>query len=135
MLSNYAKQLMLGAALAAILMASSFVAHAEDTKFPHHKKTNINLAVASNFYGFPPSNSAITDLINAFESANPHYTVTVVDNGATATLASHIISGNELKVDLFLAADTETPLDLLINHFSLVAPYNASFTPPLYTFS
>jgi ABC-type molybdate transport system substrate-binding protein len=115
MLSNYAKQLILGAASAAILMASSFAAHAGDTK------TNINLAVASNFYGVPPSNSAITELINAFESANLHYTVTVVDNGATATLASQIINGNTLKVDLFLAADTETPLDLLINHFSLAA--------------
>jgi hypothetical protein len=34
-----------------------------------------------------------------------------------------------------LAADTETPFDLLTNHFSLVAPYNSSFTPPLYTFN
>jgi molybdate transport system substrate-binding protein len=135
MLGRYAKQLMVGAAAAAILLASSFAAHADDQRFPNHGKTNINLAVASNFYGVPPSNSAITDIINAFESANPRYTVTVVDNGATATLASHIISGNELKVDLFLAADTETPQDLLVNHFSLVAPYNASFTPPLYTFN
>ena len=135
MLSSYAKQWLLGATLVAILMASSFAAHADDTKYRPHEKTNINLAVASNFYGVPPSNSAITDLINAFERANPHYTVTVVDNGATATLASHIISGNTLKVDLFLAADTATPLDLLTNHFSLVAPYNASFTPPLYTFN
>ena len=46
-----------------------------------------------------------------------------------------IINGNELKVDLFLAADTEMPLDLLTNHFTLVAPYNASFTPSLYTFN
>src|SRR5262249_34751738 len=60
---------------------------------------------------------------------------TVVDNGATATLAEHIIDGNELKVDLFLAADTETPQDLLINHFDLVAPYNSSLTPALYTFN
>ena len=137
MLSNYAKQLILGAAAVAIVMASAFAAHAEGSKFPPHAKTNINLAVASNFYGVPPSNSAITDLINAFETANPHYTVTVVDNGATATLASQIINGNELKVDLFLAADTETPLDLLINHLSLVAAYNfsSSFTPPLYTFN
>jgi hypothetical protein len=29
-------------------------------------------------------------VINAFEFANPQYTVTVVDNGATATLAEHI---------------------------------------------
>jgi ABC-type glycerol-3-phosphate transport system substrate-binding protein len=86
---------------AAIFMASSFAALAGDSYKPPHGKTNINLAVASNFYGLPPSNSAITDLINAFEAANPNYTVTVVDNGATATLASHIIDGNRLKVDLF----------------------------------
>ena len=98
-MSNYAKQLILVAASVAIVMASSCAAHAEDTK------TNINLAVASNFYGVPPSNSAITDLINAFEAANPNYTVTVVDNGATATLAQHIIDGNTRGVDLFLAAD------------------------------
>jgi len=109
MLSNYAKQLILGAAAAAIVMASSFAAHAEDTTFPHHKrhnKTNINLAVASNFYGNPPTSSAITDIIAAFEAANPRYTVTVVDNGSTGSLADHIINGNERKVDLFLAADT-----------------------------
>jgi hypothetical protein len=36
-----------------------------------------------------------------------------------------------------LAADTETPQDLLINHLSVVTPYNfsSSFTPPLYTFN
>ena len=131
MLSSYARPLTLVTASAAILLASLFTAHADDKKFPPHGKTNINLAVASNFYGVPPSNSAITDLINAFEAGSPKYTVTVVDNGAT----SHIINGNSLKVDLFLAADTETPQDLLVNHFSLVAPYNASFTPPLYTFN
>src|SRR5215475_1425251 len=101
MLSNYAKQLILGAAAVAIVMASAFAAHAGDTPFPPHAKTNINLAVASNFYGFPPSNSAITDLINAFEAENPGYTVTVVDNGATETLEQHIIDGNALGVDLF----------------------------------
>jgi molybdenum ABC transporter molybdate-binding protein len=140
MLSNYAKQLILGAAAAAIVMASSFAAHAEDTTFPHHKrhnKTNINLAVASNFYGNPPTSSAITDIIAAFEAANPRYTVTVVDNGSTGSLADHIINGNERKVDLFLAADTETPQVLLIDHLSLVTPYNfsSSFIPPLYTFN
>ena len=135
MLNSYVKPLTLAAASAAILLASTFVARADDQKFPPRGKTNINLAVASNFYGAPPSNSAITDLISAFVAANPRYTVTVVDNGATATLAGRIINGNSLKVDLFLAADTETPQDLLINHFSLVAPYNASFTPPLYTFN
>jgi ABC-type molybdate transport system substrate-binding protein len=123
MSSTNTKQWMIGVALAGILLASSFAAHAA---------TNINLAVASNFFGVPPSNSAITDLINAFEMANPNYTVTVVDNGATATLASHIISGNTLNVDLFLAADTATPLDLLTNHFDLVTTYNNSLTPPPY---
>jgi ABC-type molybdate transport system substrate-binding protein len=102
---------MLGAASVAILMVSACAAHAEDTQAPPHEKTNITLAVASNFYGMPPDNSAITDLIHAFEMANPTYTVTVVDNGATATLADHIINGNEREVDLFLAADTATPLD------------------------
>src|SRR6516225_3349587 len=135
MLSSYARPLTLDTASAAILLASLFTAHADDKKFPPHGKTNINLAVASNFYGVPPSNSAITDLINAFEAANPNYTVTVVDNGATATLASHIINGNKLKVDLFLAADTATPEDLLVNHFNLVSTYNNSLAPPLYTFN
>ena len=91
--------------------------------------------VASNFYGVPPSNSAITDLINAFEMDNPGYTVTVVDNGATATLEGNIINGNSRRVDLFLAADTATPLDLLTNHFRLVTPYNNSLFPALYTFN
>jgi molybdate transport system substrate-binding protein len=127
-----AHQWMIGAATAAILMSSSVAGHADGSK---PGMTNINLAVASNFYGVPPSNSAITDIINAFESEYPNYTVTVVDNGATATLESHIINGNILKVDLFLAADTATPLDLLTNHFRLVAPYNSSFNPPLYTFN
>ena len=112
MLSSNTKQLMLGAASAAILMSSLSAAHADDHAATT-RRTNINLAVVSNFYGVPPLNSAITDLINAFMIANPKYTVTVVDNGATATLESHIINGNSLKVDLFLAADTATPLDLL----------------------
>ena len=131
MLSGNARQWIGGIASATILMSSSFVAHANSP----HAKTNINLAVASNFYGFPPSNSAITDIINAFQMENPGYTVTVVDNGATSTLEEHIINGNQLKVDLFLAADTETPQDLLVNHFFLVSPYNNSFLPPLYTFN
>jgi molybdate transport system substrate-binding protein len=126
MLGSNAKQWMLAAASAAILVSSS-LASAQTT-------TNINLAVASNFYGFPPSNSAITDLIVAFQAANPGYTVTVVDNGSTGTLADNIINGNTRGVDLFLAADTETPQDLLINHFDLVTPYNHSLTPALYTF-
>jgi ABC-type molybdate transport system substrate-binding protein len=142
-----AKKLMLGAGFA-ISIWTSFEAQADHTT----KKTNINLAVVSNFYGVPPSNSAITDLINKFEAENPNYTVTVVDNGATATLAANIINGNKAKVDLFLAADTETPLDLYLNHFKLVTPYNTSssnssygasnnwsnkpsFTPPLYIFN
>jgi hypothetical protein len=119
MLSSNAKQWMLGAASAAILMSFSFATHADGNYKP--RKTNINLAVASNFYGVPPSNSAITDIINPFMSDNPTYTVTVVDNGATATIESHIINGNTARVDLFLAADTATPLNLLTNHFDLVA--------------
>jgi ABC-type molybdate transport system substrate-binding protein len=54
---------------------------------------------------------------------------------ATATLESNIINGNTAEVDLFLAADTATPQDLLVNHFALVAPYNSSRRPPLFTFN
>src|SRR5215468_2900427 len=122
MFSGNAKQWILATVSAAVLMSSSFAAYAGSP----HAQTNINLAVAANFYGFPPSNSAITDLINAFEAANPQYTVTVVDHGATGDLASRIINGNQLRVDLFLAADTATPLDLLIHHSNLVAPYFSS---------
>jgi ABC-type molybdate transport system substrate-binding protein len=103
--------------------------------FAMEDSVNINLAVASNFYGVPPSNSAITDLISAFEALHPGYTVTVVDNGATATLEDNIINGDAAKVDLLLAADTATPQDLLVNHFELVALYNSSRSPPLYTFN
>jgi molybdenum ABC transporter molybdate-binding protein len=99
------------------------------------EQANINLAVASNFFGVPPSNSAITDIITAFEALHPRWSVTVVDNGATATLESNIINGNVAGVDLFLAADTATPQDLLVNHFELAAPYNSSRRPPLYTFN
>src|SRR5215469_3224977 len=129
MLANNLKRLMMGAAFATILMSPAFAATAETT--------NINLAVASNFYGIPPDNSAITDIITEFEAENQTqgYTVTVVDNGATATLEAHIIAGNTVGVDLFLAADTATPEDLLINHFNLVTTYNNSTTPPLYTFN
>jgi molybdate transport system substrate-binding protein len=132
MFSSNAKQWLVGATSAAVLMSYSFVTHAGSP----HAKTNINLAVASNFYGFPPSNSAITDIINVFEMENPGYTVTVVDNGATSTLEQHIINGNTLGVALFLAADTATPLDLLTNHFNLVSPYNFSpSSPKLYIFN
>ena len=126
MLGRNAKQWMLGIASATILMSPALA---------DAQQTNINLAVASNFYGFPPINSAITDLINEFQAENPGYTVKVVDNGATATLEANIIAGNTRGVDLFLAADTETPQDLLVNHFDLVTPYNNSSTPPLYTFN
>ena len=132
MFSSNAKQWILGTTSAAGLMSLSFLAHAGSP----HAKTNINLAVVSNFYGFPPSNSAITDIVNAFEMENPGYTVTVVDNGATSTLEQHIINGNALGVDLFLAADTATPLDFLINHFNLVSPYNFPLSSPkLYIFN
>ena len=133
MLTDNAKRLFRGSMSVVILMFFLSLAYADGTHKP--RNTNINLAVASNFYGVPPSNSAITDIINAFEIENPGYTVTVVDNGATATLESHIINGNALKLDLFLAADTATPQDLLINHFNLVAPYNSSYNPPLFTFN
>jgi molybdate transport system substrate-binding protein len=128
MFINNAKRYMPAVTAAAILM-SPLLATAQTT--------NINLAVASNFYGIPPNNSAITDVINAFEAENQAqgYTVAVVDNGATATLEANILAGNTRGVDLFLAADTETPQDLLVNHFSLVTPYNNSMTPALYTFN
>ena len=133
-MSNRLRQWTVGVVSASAVLCCSFAAHAWDSNEPSGK-TNINLAVASNFYGVPPSNSAITDIINLFEAAHPDYAVTVVDNGATADLASRIVSGNSLNVDLFLAADTSTPQDLLINHFDLVAPYNSSYKPPLYTFN
>src|SRR5580700_10642977 len=119
-MSSGQQKRVVGAISASIFMCSSVAAFAWD------EPANINLAVASNFYGVPPSNSAITDLISAFQALNPGWTVTVVDNGATATLESNIISGNTAGVDLFLAADTATPQDLLINHFELVASYNLS---------
>ena len=125
MLSSHAKQLILGAASAAIFLVSSLAADAGNLSYPPSPKTvNINLAVASNFYGVPPSNSAITDIISAFQAENPNWIVTVTDNGATATLASNIINGNKKNVDLFLAADTVTPLSLFLNNFRLVSPYN-----------
>ena len=124
MLANNLRRLMMGAASATILMSPALATAGT---------TNINLAVASNFYGIPPNNSAITDIITSFEAENQtqSYTVTVVDNGATATLEAHIIAGNTLGVDLFLAADTATPEDLLVNHFNLVTTYNNSTTPPV----
>ena len=67
MFGSSLKRWVLGGASAAILMSSP-IADAQTT-------TNINLAVASNFYGFPPINSAITDLINAFQAENTGYTV------------------------------------------------------------
>jgi ABC-type glycerol-3-phosphate transport system substrate-binding protein len=67
MLNRNKKQLMLGVMAAAATTSSSLSSH------------------ASNFYGSPPD-SAITDIINAFESANSNYTVTVTDNGAQQLL-------------------------------------------------
>jgi ABC-type glycerol-3-phosphate transport system substrate-binding protein len=80
MLNRNKKQLMLGFMAAAAITSSSLSSHADGTG-----TTNINLAVASNFYG-SPQDSAITDIINAFESANSNYTVTVTDNGAQQLL-------------------------------------------------
>ncbi|HEV2100202.1 MAG TPA: hypothetical protein VGR45_14925, partial [Stellaceae bacterium] len=95
MLRSEARQLAVSAVAAVVFMASPLAVLAWDNnKPPQPKTTNINLAVASNFYGSPPANSAITDLINEFEAENPNYTVTVTDNGATATLEADIINGN-----------------------------------------
>jgi ABC-type molybdate transport system substrate-binding protein len=41
----------------------------------------------------------------------------------------------KVKIALFLAAYTATPLDLLTNHFDLVTTYNNSLTPPPYIFN
>jgi ABC-type molybdate transport system substrate-binding protein len=132
MLRSLANRVTFAIAATNLLLSSSLAFAAGATP------TNINLAVASNFYGVPPSNSAITDIILAFEKkyASSDYTVTVVDNGSTASLADRIISGNTRKVDLFLAADTATPDALLTDHFSVVSPYNDPPVPPLlYTFN
>jgi molybdate transport system substrate-binding protein len=105
------KLLVQGGVTAALLAASSLGAHA----------ANINLAVASNFYILGTAgNSPIADLIAAYQSANPGNTVTVVQNGATGTLESQITGGNALGVDLFLAADTAHPQDLVTNFPALV---------------
>jgi molybdate transport system substrate-binding protein len=107
------KQLVQGGVAAALLTASPIAAHA----------ANINLAVASNFYiSGVAGNSPIADLIAAFQTANPGNTVTVVQNGSTGTLESQITGGNALGVDLFLAADTAHPQDLVTNFQSLVVP-------------
>ena len=111
------KRLMQGGVAAAVLTASSFGAYA----------ANINISVASNFYiSGVAGNSPIADIIAAFQTANPGSTVTVVQNGSTGTLESQITGGNSLGVDLFLAADTAHPQDLVTNHFSLVVgnPFN-----------
>jgi molybdate transport system substrate-binding protein len=100
-----------GGVTAALLAASSFGAHA----------ANINLAVASNFYILGTAgNSPIADLIAAYLNSHPADTVTVVQNGATGTLESQITGGNALGVDLFLAADTAHPQDLVTNFPTLV---------------
>jgi len=85
MLSDKLKRCMPALVATAILISSSFAAYAQDPAAA--RRTRINLAVASNFFGVPPSNSAITDLITAFEKENPKYRVVVVDNGSTASLA------------------------------------------------
>jgi molybdenum ABC transporter molybdate-binding protein len=121
---------MLSVFLATTLFLPAVGAQAQSS----NAKTNINLAVASNFFGSPPSNSAITDVINAFEEANPNDTVTVVDNGATENLNSRIINGNQLGVDLFLAADTATPVNLVLTHPDLVSPFAGSGSAKLFVF-
>jgi molybdate transport system substrate-binding protein len=111
------KHLVQGGFAAALLAASSFGAHA----------ANINISVASNFYiSGVAGNSPIADLIAAYQSIHTGDTVTVVQNGSTGTLESQITGGNALGVDLFLAADTAHPQDLVTNHSSLVvgSPFN-----------
>lgn len=111
------KLLVQGGATAALLAASSLGAHA----------ANINLAVASNFYiSGTVGNSPIADLIAAYLNSHPADTVTVVQNGATGTLETQITSGNALGVDLFLAADTAHPQDLVTRFPNLVVddPFN-----------
>ena len=106
-----------GGFAAALLAATSLGAHA----------ANINISVASNFYiSNMPGNSPITDLIAAYQAIHQADTVTVVQNGSTQTLEDQITGGNSLGVDLFLAADTDHPQDLVTNHFPLVAgnPFN-----------
>lgn len=81
---------------------------------PAFATTNINVAVAANFCA-PPNPGDPTplgDLITAFQTANPSYTVTLVQCAATGTLASQITGGNSLGVDLFLAANSATPASL-----------------------
>jgi molybdate transport system substrate-binding protein len=117
MLGRTSGRFIAGGVLAASLLSHPMTAHA----------TNINISVASNFYiSGAPLNSPIADVIAAFQSANPSYTVTVVQNGATGTLENQIISGNALGVDLFMAADTAHPLDLATMHPTLVvgSPFN-----------
>lgn len=105
------RHLVQGILASAFLTTSPFAAHA----------ANINIAVASNFYNTGNTgSSAIADLIAAFQAANAGSTVTVVQNGATGTLENQITGGNGLGVDLFLAADTAHPQDLVTNHSSLV---------------
>ena len=85
--------------------------------------TNINLAVASNFYGdgvAGTNTSIIADIISDFQNAYSGYTVTVVANGATQTLKNQITTGNTSAVDLFLAADYTTPQDLAANYSTMV---------------
>jgi molybdate transport system substrate-binding protein len=112
------KQFLQWCLLAMALLGSALAAQAQ---------TNINVAVASNFYiSGTVGNSPIADLIAAFQTANPGSTVTVVQNGSTGSLENQITGGNALGVDLFLAADTAHPQDLFDNHFSLVvgSPFN-----------
>jgi molybdate transport system substrate-binding protein len=111
MLNKTMKQLMPAAASAALLISAGVEAHA----------TTINIAVASNFYGTNyPTTSAIADIISAFDTANPGYSVVIAQNGSSGTLENQITGGNALNVDLFLAADQSHPLDLYNNHPTLV---------------
>lgn len=107
------KKLVLGGVSAALLASSSGAAYAT---------TTINVAVAANFYGVSfPTTSALGEIISAFVTANPSYSVAVVDHGSTGTLVNHITTGNSLGVDLLLAADESHVVDLYNNYPTLVA--------------
>ncbi|WP_020175955.1 substrate-binding domain-containing protein [Methyloferula stellata] len=91
-------QLLLGAAMAALLIGSAPKAEATTG--------SIRIAVAANF------NDALNDLITAwsvFEAGNGNTYTATAYAGATGTLVKQITSSSVSFYDLFFAADTTTP--------------------------
>jgi hypothetical protein len=108
-MSSGQHQRMVGVISASILMCSSLAAFA-GADSEHERPANINLAVASNFYGVPPSNSAITDLISAFKAIHRVWTVTVVDTVHRATrLRTTIARAREARCTASLSHRTAWP--------------------------